>query len=46
MIIHNFTKWSNKHNDSDNPYEDIELEITKEIEDFCDEYFNDGDFIE
>lgn len=47
VIIHNFTKWSsNQQEESDNPYEDVEFEIAKDIEDFCDEYFNDGDFIE
>lgn len=43
IIVHNFTKWSNKHDD---PYKDIDLEISQDINEFCAEYFDDGDFSE
>lgn len=43
VIVRKFTKWSNKNDD---PYEGIDLEITQDINEFCAEYFDDGDFIE
>ncbi|MFD1901345.1 hypothetical protein [Enterococcus termitis] len=45
IIIHNYNKWFTPKIDQD-PFEEIELEITPEIDEFYDEYFNDGDFIE
>lgn len=44
IIVHNFTKWSNKHDED--PYNGMDLEITQDINDFCASYFDDGDFIE
>lgn len=44
VIVHNFTKWSNKH--KDDPFEGVKLDITQDIDTFCADYFDDGDFIE
>lgn len=43
VIVHNFTKWSNKHKD---PFDGVDLDITQDINEFCADYFDDGDFIE
>ncbi|MDA9469909.1 hypothetical protein [Enterococcus sp. 5H] len=42
--IRDFIKWSNMSADKDDPFG--EIETTKEIDEFCDAYFDDGDFFE
>lgn len=42
--IRDFIKWSDMSTDKDDPFG--EIETTKEIDEFCDAYFDDGEFIE
>ncbi|MCA5014046.1 hypothetical protein [Enterococcus sp. S22(2020)] len=45
IIVHNYNKWFVPKMDHD-PFEEFELEIAPEVDEFCNDYFNDGDFIE